>query len=424
MSNNQINALSVTGPAKSWAWYDFANSSYVLIYQSFLLPVLLSGSGDESWLSLGSWGLINGLSTVLGVLASTILGMVADKNYRLRVLKFLVFTSFVGMCGISIAVEVATIYLPYIYLFTNASFVATIALSDSALPFLTKTHQDVFRISGFGWGFGYLGGILCLLIVLAVQRLTTDFSFGAFISVALFFGIFSYKSLRGLRGVELNEKNGLGHEITNSIEPIRPSKSKIMFLVGAWLIAEGITVTILFFSTFASSELKLSANQIAQILLLIQLIAFPATWIGGHVASTVAQSSQNSPTRMLGWSIVIWVFLICFLSLTVRDIFGLYIVAILTGLVIGNTQSLLRAFYSVLVDRKAAGYQFGFYAIITQAAVLVGPWMYGHASDFLNSQRIPMLFVAASMSIGYFVIWRGLKSGYLISTTENITTSK
>jgi MFS-type transporter involved in bile tolerance (Atg22 family) len=98
--------------------------------------------------------------------------------------------------------------------------------------------------------------------------------------------------------------------------------------------------------------------------------------------------------------------LIAYLSILVQphSLSGLYLVAALTGLVIGNTQSYIRALYALSTEKMHAGRQFGIYSIITQAAALVGTWVYGIASDFMHSQRTPMLFVALTMVIGFLLI--------------------
>jgi MFS-type transporter involved in bile tolerance (Atg22 family) len=76
---------------KFWAYYDFANSSYVLIFQSFLLPVFFVTILQNNFgYSNFSWGLANGISTFLGVILAIFGGQYADKNERIKVFKSMI----------------------------------------------------------------------------------------------------------------------------------------------------------------------------------------------------------------------------------------------------------------------------------------------------------------------------------------------
>lgn len=396
---NMLHAMKVSKTTSSWAFYDFANSSYVLIYQSFLLPVFFSTVLASQGVSLASWGLVNGVSTVLGVILAVLAGKYADKNERLHVLKKMIWLAFFGMAALSFSITDAKQYIPYIFIFTNAIFIATISISDSILTFISRNEKDTFGNSGFGWGFGYVGGIICLVMVLVLQKRIGEYAPGVFLSVAIFYIAFSLFSMNGMRGLNLNASTPEDRAPLKHLSKI----NKLILLTGFWLIAESITITILFYSIYASSELKLNSDEIAKTLLIIQVIAFPATWFGGKLGESKKYSWANHG-NLLGITIGIWIGLILYLSFAARDLNDLYIVAVLTGLVIGNSQSYMRSFYSMVVDKGIAGEEFGFYAIITQAAVLIGAWGYGYASDLLGSQRVPMVVVTLFMLIGYILI--------------------
>lgn len=93
-----------TKKLRYWAFYDFANSSYVLIYQSFLLPVYFATVLLTLGFDKGSWGLANGLSTLIGLVFAVIAGSYSDKYERLRMFRVLIFLSFVGMLLVAFGV--------------------------------------------------------------------------------------------------------------------------------------------------------------------------------------------------------------------------------------------------------------------------------------------------------------------------------
>jgi len=68
--------------AISWAFYDFANSIPAIIIMAFIFPiyfkeVIAGGNSGDFW-----WGFVVTVSTVLGGLATPILGAILDYSKR------------------------------------------------------------------------------------------------------------------------------------------------------------------------------------------------------------------------------------------------------------------------------------------------------------------------------------------------------
>jgi UMF1 family MFS transporter len=383
--------MSLPRSVRSWAFYDFANSSYVLIYSSFLLPVFFTTVLAGRGLTLSSWGWANGISTLLGVIGAVIVGYFADHHSRLSVFRKSVIAAFVGMVAVALAVQYFVDYLYIIFIATNALFILSVSLSDSILPYLGTTSKDPYHYGGFAWGFGYIGGVASLIIVLILQRFTSEYSSLVFLSVAIFYLVFSFYSLRGLKNVALNEPPA------QDAQSLITKSQKIILFLGYWLISECITVVILFFSIFANRELKLSSAVIGVFLLVVQLVAFPATWYGGYL------SKRYNPLSLLGLTIIFWGATIGLL-VSHPSIWTMIAVTILGGFAVGNSQSYLRSQYATLINRSESGFQFGIYAIVSEAAVFIGPIMYGYASDHLHSQRVPLMGLFVLMVLGYALV--------------------
>src|SRR3989344_907735 len=380
-----------------WAFYDFANSAYMLIYLSFLLPIYFSTILLKEGYSLGMWGMANAISTLLGIILSIIAGRYADKNNRLRTFKYLMFLSFIGMLSVALSVAYFPKAVFYLFILANTFFIASISVSDSILPHVSD-RKTSYVYSGFAWGFGYLGGIASLIMVILLQKFTGNYSFSVFASVAVFYLIFSFYSLKKLANIELNPD-----PTSDRTENVLPSRQKKFLFLGYWLISECITVIILFFSIFAAEELHLSTMAIGVSLLFVQLIGFPATYFGGLLAE------RKKPINLLGITIIIWGVIVCFLVLF-KSILSLVIVIILGGLVIGNSQSYIRAQYSTLIKKSESGLRFGFYSLVSESSVIIGPIAYGFASDRLHSQKIHIMVLYVLMLIGYFLVRYAISS--------------
>ncbi len=346
--------------------------------------------------SLGAWGTANAISTILGVWLSVLVGKYADLHNRLKIFRYSIFLSFVGMLLVSVSIGYFPSSVYWFFIFANAIFITSLSISDSILPHVSDKMTS-YEYSGFAWGFGYIGGVVSLIIVVLLQKFTGDYSFSVFASVAIFYFVFSLYSLKKLSGTELNPD-----PIKDETKNVLSSRNEKILFAGYWLMSECITVVILFFSIFAAQELHLSTLAIGACLLGVQIIAFPATYFGGILAERF--NSQN----LLGITIFLWGIIIILLVLF-KSLFSLIIVIFLAGLVIGNSQSYMRAQYSTLIRKGESGFRFGFYSLVSEASVIVGPVAYGFSSDYFHSQKIPILILYVLMVFGYFVARRATR---------------
>jgi len=379
-----------------WAFYDFANSSYILTYASFLLPVFFSTILIQNGYSLGAWGTANAIATVLGVVLSVMIGKYSDKRNKFTAFKWSIYISFFGMVLVALGIQYAINAMYYLFIFTQSFFILSLSLSDSILPYLAE-KKDAYKYSGFAWGFGYVGGIGALVLVILFQKITgSDYHPLVFLSTAFFYLIFLLYSLKGLKDVKMNEN------IVVTKDKLLDKKQKFLLLFGYWLISEGITIILLFFSIFLSKEFGFSTLKIGICILLVQLIGFPATWYGGYLAK------RYDTLKLLGLTILFWGITILFLVVNI-GIFGLAILIFFGALAVGNSQSYLRAQYSNVIEKHESGFQFGLYTIVAEASVFIGPIIYGLASDYLHSQKIPLTLLFLSMAIGYTLVWKVIK---------------
>lgn len=381
-----------------WAFYDFANSSYTLTYAAFLLPVYFSTVLITKGYSLGAWGVANAIATVIGVGLSVFLGRYSDKHVRYKVFFWSVISSFVGMLALAWGVKYAVNWVYWLFVITNAVYILSLSISDSVLPFLASKSDETHEYSGFAWGFGYLGGIGALILVVLFQKITGDqFHPLVFASTAVFYLYFSLYSLRGLKDVNLNEAPVINHA-TSLINNCQ----RFWLLLGCWLISEAITVIIMFMSIYLSKELGFSMAKIGAMLLVLQLLGFPTTWFGGRLAQ------KYSPHFLLGLTIICWGVTVFFL-VTNLGYFSVAGIVLAGSLAVGNSQSFLRSQYSLVTHRSEAGFQFGIYTFASKASVLIGPVLYGFAGDILHSQKIPLIILFATMVLGFGFVWRTLK---------------
>ena len=100
-----------------------------------------------------------------------------------------------------------------------------------------------------------------------------------------------------------------------------------------------------------------------------------------------------------------------------RSTATLVLLCVLTGIVIGSTQALMRAHYSfAIVDRERTSEIFGWYAIATESAAIGAPLIFGLISTGTGSQQIAMAVLSVPLVVGIVLLRRSEKLTPTITT--------
>jgi UMF1 family MFS transporter len=154
-----------------WWWFDWANQPYNTLLLTFIFaPYFASAVAPDPVTGQAMFGWMMAISGVLIAFAAPVLGAIADSAGRKR--PWILFWSLlyvVGSFALWWAVPNAS---PETILFVLIAFAIGmvgveygIVFTNSILPSL-GTRDDIGRISGSGWAFGYIGGVVALAIML------------------------------------------------------------------------------------------------------------------------------------------------------------------------------------------------------------------------------------------------------------------
>jgi UMF1 family MFS transporter len=382
----------------AYSLFDFANSSFVLIIHAYLFPlyfknVLLRGRSDGDAI----WGAVFASSAIVAATVAPFLGRAADGHNRYRVFCILALSSFLSAIWLGTAVGTTLVYVAVAFVFANVCFYLTSNMYDSLLT-IAAPREERTLFSGFAWGFGYLGGILSFLLVLAFAMRHGNASPWPYLVTALFYSVFGCWSLWSLRG---HVRGEVRHRSIRLVDMLRTlDRPRLLLLSGYLLISDCISAIILFAAIYGSNMLHLSDKVIGVWLLAIQLLAFPNTYVMSSL------TRRLGTVRTLGICVLIWVAVIL-LMVTQSSVSIFATIAVLTSLVIGTTQSLTRAQYSYYVEPLRTSEMFGWYAIATESASVFAPLVFGLISAVFHSQRAAMGAMAVPLVVGLALVWRG-----------------
>ena len=200
----------MTKQEKSWILYDVANSAFVLVIITAIMPLFyksVAAKDIDSVVSTSNWGFTNSLIYLLVAIMAPILVTFAD--YEVMKKKFLSFFLVLGIMSTVLFVSVDEgEWIKCLVLFSLGciGFSAANIFYDSFLIDVTEDEKmDWVSSNGFAWG--YIGGAIPFLIgIFIIQKydaLGLDSKLTAtrtvFVLTAIWWLVFSLPLLRHVK---------------------------------------------------------------------------------------------------------------------------------------------------------------------------------------------------------------------------------
>jgi UMF1 family MFS transporter len=411
--NNSENKI-FTKTVKSWIAYDAGNSAFATTVVAAFFPIFYLQYWASSMTELEasvfySWALV--ISNVSILLSGPVIGAITDLNQSTKKsLTVLTLTS-VFFVGLLYFLQAGSWMLALTF-FVIANYCFCVA----QIPYdkiLTKisTPNNFSIISNQGYAWGYFGGGL-LFIVNAFMSINPS-AFGlasqaeairvSFLMVSVWWLIFLMPLLLNFKETkEVNKsKNSIIQSIKNIVSTFKSVykyKNAFIFLIAFFLFIDGAHTVIYMASTFALN-LGLETNAIIQALILVQIVAFPATLIWGYVAGRFGDK------LVLYITIISYVCIIIY-STTLSSALEFYLLAAWVGCVQGGIQGSSRGLFGKLLPKDKAGEFYGLYNVMGRAGAILGPAMVGGLLTIYGNVRIALLPIAILFILGGLLLTR------------------
>jgi len=394
------------GKVLAWALYDWAGSSFNAVATTFVFTRYLTSTtfGDPDALS-GQLGIALLVAGVLVALTAPITGQQSDASgHRKRWLA--VWTAITAIALLAMAFvfpDPAFAILGFAALAIGTITSELANVNYYAMISQVSTARNVGRVSGFGWGMGYVGGIVQLLILL-FAFINPELSLGGFDYVQLsmlvatiwyvvfalpvFFALGENRvpSLGGVRRTNFFAAYG---ELFRSVARLwKSSRNTVWFLLASAIFRDGLTGIFTFGGVIASVSFGFSAQQVIYFAVAANVVAGVATLVTG------ALDDRFGPRRVILVSLVgllISGLLVFFLAISLPQetvtasdgtvthaapawafwIFGLFLC-----LFVGPAQSASRSFLARIIPAGHEGEVFGLYATTGRAATFIAPGLF------------------------------------------------
>ena len=152
----------------AWALFDFANSVYPAVMTTAVFPLFYAGVVVGSEGGRGDWWYLRAvsLSALIVATSAPLLGAIADRGGGRK--KFMLF--YVGLCLIGVAMmstlEEGMVVRGFVlFVVANIGFESALVFYNAYLPDIAPPEKQGW-VSGLGFGVGYLGSAIGLVMVL------------------------------------------------------------------------------------------------------------------------------------------------------------------------------------------------------------------------------------------------------------------
>jgi len=406
----------------SWYFYDWANSAFattvVTVFLGPWLTTVTKAAADADGfvhplgikIHAGSFfPYVVSLSVLAQVVVLPVLGAVADysqgKKQLLGLFAYLGAGATLGLYFVE-----GTRYLPggVLFLVANLSFGASVVVYNAFLPDIASADRRNV-VSSYGWALGYLGGGLLLALNLALfsQAASLGLSVGHAVrinlaSAVVWWAVFTLVPLFGLRNRQRAQqlRGGANYltvgfrQLRRTLGRVRLYPQTVLFLVAYLLYNDGIQTVIALASQFGQEELGLPVSTLTLIILMVQFVAFFGAVVFNWVAAALGTK------RAIITSLVIWTGTVTYAYGWLRTAGQFFVLGAVIAIVLGGSQALSRALYSLMIPKGQEAEYFSLYEVSERGTSWLGPLLFGLALQFTGSYRIAILSLSVFFMLG------------------------
>lgn len=400
----------------SWSFYDWANSSFSAIIETFVLPAYFVKAvvGNEE---LGSemWGFALGITGFIIAIGGPILGAIADQaGHRKRWLFSFTYLTIIA-CALMwfitpgfnsaylalILFSLATMGSEFAYVFYNAM------LPDIAPP------SQIGKWSGYGWALGYVGGMLSLVVALfffidpnispiPFDRADHEDVRASLVLVAAWYAIFSIPiflftpTTPHRLPVKKAVVTGL-IQLKNSFLDLKRYGSLFRFFIARMFFVDGLLTLFAFGGIYAATQFHMSEEKI----LIFGIVLNVTAGIG---AALFALLDDKFGSRLVMIVSLISLILLATFTLLAQSEAQFWVAGMLVGMFVGPVQASSRAYLAKVAPPELMNQMFGFFSLSGKATSFLGPLVVSTTIALTGSLVLGMSTIVLFFILGLMLL--------------------
>ena len=435
----------------AWTLYDFAAQPYYTLVLTFLFaPYFASHVVGDVALGQTIWGYGAAAASILIAIGSPVLGALADKSGRRK--------PWIALFSLMLVAGLATLWLAVpgapvgtIALVVFAFVIATAAaefssvLVNSMMPGLVPPSA-LGRLSGIGWGVGYLGGLLSLALVAGfvvsnpatgktlfgfdpvlrldaglreADRLVGPIAAAWFVLFITPFFLFVPDAKPDPR-LSGDLRKSPVRELWSTLRELPQQRDMLIFLLARMIYADGLSAIFAFGGIYGTAVFGWGALELG-----LFGIILTATGMAGAVIGGFLDDRAGAKTVIVVSLALLLIGALGILSVTKSSVFFLFDVvpkepgsapfsavgeqvflafAVLVGLVAAPVQAASRSLLARLAPRDKVTQYFGLFAFSGKVTAFLAPFLVASVTLATGSQRLGMATIAVFLIAGMLLM--------------------
>lgn len=397
-----------------WAMYDFANSGYTtVVITAVFAAYFVGGIAQKAEWATFLWTLSLSISYAIVMITMPSIGAIAD----LRAAKKRFLMIFTAGCVVSTAALAFTgpgsVTLAVVLIVASNTFYSYgESMSAAFLPELAR-QEALGKVSGWGWSFGYFGGMLALGICLgyviwaqgqgipAEQFVPVTMIITAVIYGAASLVTFKFLQERAHPNPHALQTSGLKaswQQLKATFKQARRYEDFMWLLLCAVFYQGGVMVAISIAAIYAEQVIGFKQQETMVLIFVLNLAAAAGAFAFGYFQDRVGHKLG------LGLTLVGWI-ATCIIAALTTTKGGFWYAAALAGVCMGTSQSAGRAMAGMFAPRAQLAEFYGLWAFATRLASIIGPLTYGAITWMTGgNQRIAITSTTVLFIIGLIVL--------------------
>jgi UMF1 family MFS transporter len=394
-----------------WAWsmYDFANSAYTTVvvtavFGAYFVGVVAEG---KAWATF-AWTAALSVSYAAILITGPLVGAWADAHAAKKELLLattvgcVIFTAALYYAGPG-AVVLSLVLL----ILSNYFFGAGENLIAAFLPELASS-QAMGRVSGWGWSFGYLGGLaalgLCLFYITSNSgKPASETVPVTMLITAAFFAVAALPTFLFLRerATPQPQVDSPWARVRDTLRHARQFRDLRRFLVCLVFYQAGVTAVVALAAIYAEQAMKFTTQQTITLILVVNVTAAIGAFAFGYLQDAIGH------VRAVALTLIGWIVMVVLAGFS-ESATSFWVAANLAGLCMGSSQAAGRAVVGYLAPPARLAEFFGLWGLAVKAASIFGPLTYGAVTwMFAGNHRLGIFATGIYFVIG-LILLRGI----------------
>jgi UMF1 family MFS transporter len=397
-----------------WAMYDFANSGYTtVVITAVFAAYFVGGIAQKAQWATFAWTLALSISYAIVMLTMPSIGAYADlRGAKKRILAIVTLGCVLATAALAFARPGEVVFAMLLIIVSNVFYSYGESLTAAFLPELARA-DSLGKVSGWGWSFGYFGGMLtlgtCLGYVIWSQAHgipASTFVPVTMLITAVVYGLASTVTFRLLQeraapNPDALREGGVAaslHQLRKTFSEARRYRDFMWLMACAVFYQGGVAVAISLAAIYAESVIGFQQQETMVLIFVLNLAAAGGAFAWGYLQDRIGHKLALGST-LVGW---IAVCIIAALSQTKGQFWW---AATIAGLCMGSSQSAGRALAGMFAPPRQLAEFYGLWTFAIRLSSIIGPLTYGAITWVTGgNQRLAIVSTAVMFVIGLVLL--------------------